>query len=72
MPVSLRNGSEHDASSEEAEAYKATLMLDIHCSFCGRSMFQIDSLLEGHGGARICNLCVANFYEEISVNQPRG
>jgi len=62
----------HDASVEDAEAYKATLMPDVHCSFCSRSMFDVDSLLEGHGGARICNLCVVNFYEEICVNQARG
>src|ERR1041385_5697122 len=36
----------HDAFPLEVEAYKASLINSPRCSFCGRSMFDIDSLLE--------------------------
>ena len=62
----------HDASLEEAEEDKASLMVDVRCSFCCRSVFDVESMLEGDAGARICNLCVTSFYEEMSVNQTRG
>jgi hypothetical protein len=61
-----------DVSLEDAEAYKASLMVEVRCSFCKRSMFEIDSLLEGDAGVRICNNCVASFYEEMTKNQSRG
>jgi len=55
----------HDASPEELEAYKASLVEDTRCSFCHRSIFDVDSFLESDAGARICNLCVTSFYKEL-------
>jgi len=61
-----------DVSLEDAEAYKASLIVEVRCSFCKRSMFDVDSLLEGDAGVCICNLCVTSFYEEMTKNQSRG
>jgi hypothetical protein len=61
----------HDASTEEVEAYQASLMDDTRCSFCGRSMSDFDSFIEG-ADARICNLCLTSFYEELILKRPRG
>ena len=58
-----RKWIKHEASVEDAEAYKATI--DVCCSFCSRSVFAVDSLVEGHGDARICDLCVMSFYDEL-------
>jgi hypothetical protein len=60
----------HDATLEDALAYRAYLVGDHRCSFCSRTMYDVDSLVEGNGGARICNLCVTSFYEEM--DQTRG
>jgi len=62
----------HDASIEEVEAYKASLINARRCSFCGRSMFDVDTLLESDAGACICNLCVTRFYEELIAKRTRG
>ena len=62
----------HDASAEEAEAYKTSLLNAPQCSFCSRSMFEVDTLLESAAGACICNLCVTSFYEELIAKRPRG
>jgi hypothetical protein len=51
----------HDASLEDARAYQRHMVGDHHCSFCNRTMYDVDSLVEGNGGARICNLCVTTF-----------
>ena len=59
-------------SLEEAESYRASLMVEVWCSFCKRSMFEVDSLLEGDAGVRICNLCVTSFYEEMTEKQTRS
>jgi hypothetical protein len=60
----------HDACVEDALAYREYLVGDHRCSFCSRAMYEVDSLVEGDGGARICNLCVTRFHEE--VDQTRG
>ena len=61
----------HDASLEDARAYRAYLVADHRCSFCNRTMYDVDSLVEGNGGARICNLCVTSFHEEMAANPTR-
>jgi len=62
----------HDDSPEDARAYQAYLVGNHCCSFCNRTMYEVDSLVEGNGGSRICNLCVTSFYEEMIANQMRG
>ena len=62
----------HEASIEQARAHQAYLMGDACCSFCSRTMYELDSLVEGKGGVRICNLCVTSFHDEMTANQPRG
>ena len=62
----------HDASIEDARAHQAYLMGDDCCSFCNRTMYEVDSLVEGNSGVRICNLCVTSFHEEMTANHPRG
>src|SRR5215510_16094193 len=60
----------HDASTAEVAAYKAALIGYVRCSFCSRNMFEVESLLEGDAGARICNLCVRSFYRELMSFSP--
>jgi hypothetical protein len=61
----------HDASLEDARAYQADLVGDERCSFCGRSMYEVNSLLAGNDGARICDLCVKSFHRQTSADKPR-
>jgi len=60
----------HDACLEDALAYREYLVGDHRCSFCSRTMYEVESLVEGNGGASICNLCVTRFHEE--VDETRG
>lgn len=40
----------------------------VHCSFCGRTSKEVDSLIEGPNKVFICNNCVENSYDLISKN----
>jgi hypothetical protein len=62
----------HNTSREDARAYQAHLVGDDRCSFCSRTLYEVDSLMEGTSGARICNLCVTRLHEEMTVNQSRS
>jgi hypothetical protein len=55
----------HGATLEDAKAYQAELVGDARCSFCGRTTHDIHALLEAESGARICDLCIRKFYEEL-------
>jgi ClpX C4-type zinc finger len=62
----------HGTSVEEARAYQESMVGEDRCSFCARTLYDVQSLVEGKGGARICNFCIAALNEGMSSNQTRA
>lgn len=44
----------------------------LSCSFCGRSSSEVEKLLGGQGGARICNRCVELGRESVTSHTGRS
>jgi hypothetical protein len=57
----------HDASLEEAKAYRSMVVGAHRCSFCGRTMHDVHSLVAAESGARICDFCIRKFHEDLAA-----
>jgi hypothetical protein len=62
----------HGTSVEEARAYQESMVGEDRCSFCARTLYDVQSLVEGKSGARICNFCIAALNEGMSSSQTRA
>jgi hypothetical protein len=58
-------------SRVEAEKYLLDSWGDDRCSFCGRTPNQVDRLLHGNSGARICEICISEFKGQLDVGESR-
>ena len=61
-----RKWQTHGASREEAKAYQTANVGIQKCSFCGRTMHEVHTLLVAESGARICDLCIRKFHEDMA------
>lgn len=57
----------YGVSLEEAKAYQSANVGTQQCSFCGRTMHEVHMLLAAESGARICDLCIRKFYEDMAA-----
>jgi hypothetical protein len=60
---------DHHTSIEDARAYLAQTVGDERCSFCSRTMYEVQFLVEGEKGARICDLCVSDYQRELLCSE---
>jgi hypothetical protein len=58
-------------SLEEAERYLAESWGEHRCAFCGKTPNQVQVLVQGRTGARICDLCVAEMQRTLSEGTAR-
>ena len=54
-------------SREQAEVYLSESWGDMRCGFCGRTPNQVQRLIEGKGGAKICDICISELKEELNM-----
>ena len=62
----------HGASVVDARAYQESMVGEDRCSFCSRTMYDVQSLVGGKNGARICDFCITALNEEMASKQTRA
>ena len=60
----------HPASMDEARAFYEDLMASDGCSFCGRTLHDLHSLIKGAQDARICDHCIREFHALLTEPKP--
>jgi hypothetical protein len=60
-----------NVSRSEAEEYLSESWGDMRCGFCGRTPNQVQRLVEGKSGARICDVCISELKQELEVEASR-
>jgi hypothetical protein len=62
----------HGTTLEDARAYYEQMIGEHRCSFCNRTMDDVQLLMEGKDGARICDLCITSLNAEITSDETRA
>ena len=52
--------------NDEIAQLQAACGEDLRCSFCGKPAHEVGSLITGHDGAHICDLCVAQASQQLA------
>jgi hypothetical protein len=60
---------ETGVTEQEASKHLDELWGDKRCTFCGRRPDEIEQLISGEA-ARICNICIEEFYRTLHENSP--
>jgi len=62
----------HGTSLEDARAYHEQMIGEHRCSFCNRTVDDVQLLMEGKNNARICDLCITGLNAEINSDETRA
>jgi hypothetical protein len=59
-------------TKRQAEAFLKALWKGQECSFCQRRPDQVEKIVAGRGGVRICDICIREIREKMNDAPSRG
>jgi hypothetical protein len=59
-------------TKRQAEAFLKALWKGQECSFCQRRPDQVEKIVAGRGGVRICDICIREIREKMNDDPSRG